>query len=95
MAESMRPSRRKSRPCERTSCARLSRAATLRLRSSKHRITFGAQIFGEIFLHLCSGFERHGIKMLVEFGQQPYAMSLHYARRFVTISVIFESMVDR
>ncbi len=65
------------------------------LGSTGHGVTFVAQIFGEIFLHLRGCFEWHWVEMRVQLRHQPNAIFPNDSRRLVSVLMIFKAMIDR
>ena len=60
-----------------------------------HCVSGSLQIFSQFGLHLDRCFKGHRVQMLVKFWHQPHTIFSDDPGRFVAVSVIFESAVDR
>jgi len=53
------------------------------------------QVFGQIFFHLNGMFVRHRVQMLEQLWQQSNTIFPDQPGRFVSVFMIFKSMIDR
>ena len=58
-------------------------------------VALSTQIVGQVLFHLNSVFVRHRVEMLEQLRQQSDTVFPNQPRRFVTVLMIFESMIYR
>ena len=63
--------------------------------SSANSVALSTQIVGQVLFHLNSVFVRHRVEMLEQLRQQSDTVFPNQPRRFVSVLVIFKSMIDR